>query len=67
MSLTRCVHTDMVHAGAEGGTRFKSGLISPEIRYAGLQIPRKKWGENFNKGLSVVDLTVLHLLACNSV
>jgi hypothetical protein len=67
MPLTRCVHTDIVHLGAEGGTRFKSGLMSPEIRYAGLQIPREKWGESFNKGSSVVDLRALHLLACNSV
>ena len=67
MSLTRCIHTDMVHSGAEGGTRFNSGFMSPEIRYAGLQIPREKWGESFNKGSVVVDLTALHLLACNSV
>jgi hypothetical protein len=67
MSLTRCVHTDMVHPGAERGTRFKSGLRSPEIRYAGLQIPREKWGKSLNKESSVVDLTALHLLAYNSV
>jgi hypothetical protein len=45
----------------------KAGSCRQKSDTRGLQIPREKWGECFIKGSSVVDLTALHLLACNSV